>query len=49
MDHYNFFIIYKNEWNKVILNRAKDYDKNDKERLRYNPRDKYWNLSQEEN
>ena len=43
--HYNFFIIYKNEWNNlskngdVILNRAIDYSKNDKERLRDNARD----------
>ena len=32
----------------VILNRAKDYHKNDKERLRDNARDKYRNLSKEE-
>ena len=32
----------------VILNRAKDYYKNDKERLRDNARDKYRNLSEEE-
>ena len=32
----------------VILNRAKDYYENDKERLRKQPRDKYRNLSQEE-
>ena len=31
----------------VILNRAKDYYKNDKERLRDNVRDKYRNLSEE--
>ena len=30
-----------------ILNRAKDYYKNDKERLRDNARDKYRNLSEE--
>ena len=33
----------------VIPNRAKDYYKNDKERLRDNARDKYWNLSEEKN
>ena len=32
----------------VILNRAKVYYENDKERLREQPRDKYRNLSQEE-
>ena len=32
----------------VILNRAKDYYKNDKERLREQVRDKYRNLSEEE-
>ena len=32
----------------VILNRGRDYYKNDKERLRDNPRDKYRNLSEEE-
>ena len=32
----------------VILNRAKGYYKNDKERLRDNARDKYRNLSEEE-
>ena len=32
----------------VILNRAKNYYKNDKERLREQARDKYRNLSQEE-
>ena len=31
----------------VMLNRAKDYHKNDKERLRDNARDKYRNLSEE--
>ena len=31
----------------VILNRAKDYYKNDKERLRDNARHKYRNLSEE--
>ena len=32
----------------VILNRAKNYYKNDKKRLRDNARDKYRNLSEEE-
>ena len=32
----------------VILNRAKDYYENDKERLRKQARDKYGSLSQEE-
>ena len=32
----------------VILNRAKDYYENDKERLREQARDKYRNLSEEE-
>ena len=32
----------------VILNRAKDYYENDKERLRGQARDKYRNLSDEE-
>ena len=33
----------------MILNRAKDYYENDKERLRQQARDKYRNLSEEEN
>ena len=32
----------------VILNKAKDYNENDKERLREQTRDKYRNLSEEE-
>ena len=32
----------------VILKRAKDYHKNDKERIRNQARDKYRNLSEEE-
>ena len=32
----------------MILNRAKDYYENDKERLRKKVRDKYKNLSEEE-
>ena len=34
--------------NVCSLNRAKDYYKNDKERLKDNARDKYRNLSEEE-
>ena len=33
---------------EVILNRAKDYQENDTERLREQARDKYRNLSEEE-
>ena len=33
----------------MILNRAKDYYENDKERLKKQARDKYRNLSEEEN
>ena len=40
------FIIKKNR--NVLLNRAKYYYKDDKERLRDNARDKYRNLSEEE-
>ena len=37
------------QWNRdVILNRAKDYCDNDKERLREQARDRYRNLSEEE-
>ena len=38
---------YQRNWD-VILNRAKDYYENDKERLREQTRDKYINLSEEE-
>ena len=38
---------YQRNWG-VILNRAKDYYENDKERLRKQARDKYRNLSEEE-
>ena len=38
---------YQRNW-YVILNRAKDYYENDKERLREQARDKYRNLSEEE-
>ena len=33
---------------EVILNRAKNYNENDKERLRKQTRDKYRNLSEED-
>ena len=38
---------YQRNWG-VILDRAKDYYENDKERLRGQARDKYRNLSEEE-
>ena len=38
---------YQKHWD-VILNRAKDYYENNKERLRVQARDKYRNLSEEE-
>ena len=39
---------YKKKNRDVILSRAKDYYKNDKERLREKARDKFRNLSKEE-
>ena len=44
----NTNITYHKKTRDVILNRAKDYYKNDKERLRLQARDKYRNLSEEE-
>ena len=41
-------LTYNQRKRDVILNRAKDYYKNDKERLREQARDKYRNLSEEE-
>ena len=38
---------HQKNW-EVILNRAKDYYENDKERLRVPAKDKYRNLHQEE-
>ena len=38
---------YQRNW-EVILKRAKDYYENDKARLRWQARDKYRNLSEEE-
>ena len=40
--------VYYQKSRNVILNRAKEYYKNDKERLREQARDKYRNLSEEE-
>ena len=41
-------LTYKRRNRDVILNRAKDYCENDKERLKKHARDKYRNLSEEE-
>ena len=42
------YLTYYQRNRDVILNRAKGYYKNDKERLRKEARDKYRNLSEEE-
>ena len=42
------YLTYYQRNRDVILNRAKDYYENDKERLREQARDKYRNLSEEE-
>ena len=42
------YLTYYQKTRDVILNRAKDYYENDKERLREQARDKYRNLSEEE-
>ena len=42
------YLTYYQRNRDVILNRAKDYYKNDKERLRKEARDKQRNLSEEE-
>ena len=42
------YLTYYQKNRDVILNRAKDYYENDKERLREQTRDKYRNLSEEE-
>ena len=42
-----YLTYYKKKWD-VILNRAKNYYENNKERLRVQARDKYRNLSEEE-
>ena len=44
----NINLIYYQKKRNVILNRAKDYYENDKGRLRGQARDKYRNLSEEE-
>ena len=44
--HWRNLLLKKNR--DVILSRAKDYYKNDKERLREKARDKFRNLSKEE-
>ena len=41
------YLTYYQRNRDVILNRAKDYYENDKERLRVQTRDKYRNLSEE--
>ena len=43
---FNLLLLQRNR--DVILNRAKDYYENDKERLKEQTRDKYRNLSEEE-
>ena len=42
-----YLTYYQRNWG-VILNRAKDYYENDKEKIREHARDKYRNLSEEE-
>ena len=42
------YLAYYKKNRDVILNRAKDYHENDKEKLRAQARDKYRNLSEEE-
>ena len=42
-----YLTYYQKNWD-VILNRAKDFYENNKERLRMQARDKYRNLSEEE-
>ena len=44
----NTNLIYYQKNRNAILNRAKDYYENDKERLRRQARDKYRSLSEEE-
>ena len=47
MNEYADLTYYRKNW-EVILNRAKDYFDNDKERLREQVRDKYRNFFEEE-
>ena len=42
-----YLTYYQKNWH-IILNRAKDYYENDKERLREDARDKFRNLSEDE-
>ena len=42
------YLAYYKKTRDVILNRAKDYHENDKEKVRAQARDKYRNLSEEE-
>ena len=42
------YLTYYQRNRDMILNRAKDYYENDKERLRVQARDKFGNLSEEE-
>ena len=42
-------LTYYQRTRDVILNRAKDYYENDKQRLREQARDKYRNMSEEKN
>ena len=44
----NTYLTYYRKNRDLILNRAKDYYENDKERLRTQARNKYRNLSEEE-
>ena len=41
------YLTYYQKTQDIILNRAKDYYENDKERLRVQARDKFGNLSEE--
>ena len=43
------YLTYQQRNRDVILNRAKDYCDNDKERLREQAKNKYKNLSEEKN
>ena len=43
------YLTYYQRNQDLILNRAKDYHENDKERLKEQARDKYRNLSEEKN
>ena len=45
----SFYLTYYQKSRDVILNRAKDYYENDKDRLRKQARYKYRNLSKEKN